>query len=187
MGTSNFHNVNANSIYVIDPQDEFEYEDTLEYINELFIEADKEGKFEFASDDEVTLDTELRSFPAKSIGIVYESFEFLGVGFEVQLIPLVRNGYYEAGNLDYEIKYYVDSSTEAYNIDDLVYDFQKYPEDFDVNAGLAKIHGDNLKKRLQNLEDKLTGEVEDIFTKCSDQYRVQAQFSNRETWYEKVS
>ena len=61
MGTSNFHNVNANSIYVIDPQNESEYESTLEYINELFTEADKEGKFEFASDDEVSLDDDFYS------------------------------------------------------------------------------------------------------------------------------
>ena len=102
MGTSNFHTVNANSIYVIDPQDEFEYNDILENLIEDFKHIEKTGAFGFVANYGIKLNTELRSFPARSIGIVYQDFDFLGLNFEVHVIPVVRDGYYEAGNLDYE-------------------------------------------------------------------------------------
>ena len=186
MATSNFHNENTDRIYVIDPQDEFEYESILENIKIDFKNADKAGKFEFIEDDEIHLDTELRSYPATSIGRVYKSFNFLGIEFEIQIVPLTRSGYYEAGNFDYEIKYLIDGETFD-NIDGILYDLEHYYEDYDLNKGLIAIHEDNLTSRLENIEKDLREKVENIFKDNSNQYEQTVSFSNGETWYEKVS
>ena len=187
MATNNFHIENASKVFLIDPQDEFEYENILENIIYTFNEADKEGRFEFSADYQISLETELRSYPSRSIGIVYESLNFLGLDFEVHVIPVIRDGYYEAGNLDYEFAYYVDNTSRPYNsIDDIIYDIQQFPEDYDLNTGLVAIHSNNLRKRLQTLEDTLVNEVEGIFEKVSTEYKVSASFSNGEVWYERA-
>ena len=188
MGTSNFHTANANSTYVIDPQDEFEYNDILENLIEDFKNVEKTGAFDFNEDDDIKLNTELRSFPARSIGIVYQDFDFLGLNFEVHIIPVVRDGYYEAGNLDYEFAFYHDAFSEPFeDIDEIVEDVELYCEDYDINPGLVKIHIKSLENRLNLLKDFLTEEVENIFKRNSNEYQVSAQFSNGETWYERVA
>ena len=187
MATNNFHYENTDRIYVIDPQNEFEYEDILENIKIDFENADKAGKFEFIEDDEIHLDTELRSYPATSIGIVYKSFNFLGLDFEIQIIPLTRSGYYETGNFDYEIKYILNNNETFSDIDGILYDLEHYSEDYDLNKGLIAIHEGNLKKRLEDLEKDLREKVENIFEDNSDQYKQIASFSNGETCYEKIS
>jgi len=62
MATSNFHNVNASSIFAVDLQDEFDYQDLIDNVKYSLKET---GYFNLLTKSDPN---ELRSFPSKSIG-----------------------------------------------------------------------------------------------------------------------
>jgi len=183
MGTSNFHNENATRIYADECDYEGAYEDLVENVKYSLLAKDKDRKIEFTFDDDIILGTELRSFPARSIGTVYETFDFLNIDLEVQIIALARSGYYEGVNLDYEINIQA-NGTDYEDVTGLISDIQDYPDDFDTTPGLIAIHAGNLQNKIEKSLETLITETEETFAEFTMPLVVTAQFSNGETFYE---
>jgi len=166
MGTSNFHNENATRIYADECDYEGAYEDLVSNVRYSLQAKDEAKTIQFTFDDDISLDSELRSFPARSIGTVYENFSFLNADINVELIPLVRSGYYEGANLDYEVSFILEGENFE-SITDLISAIQDYPEDYDTTPGLIAIHSNNLQNRLEKSFNTLVEETEATFAELT--------------------
>ena len=175
MSTSNFHNENC--LYTIEAEDEFEYEDTVSNITAEF-NQDKE----FYEDDSIKLESELRSFPARSIGSFTLDFEYLEQQIIVTIVPLVRSGYYSGANFDYEKNINCDYS-DYDDISDCVDDLLKYGC---VHKGLLTAHRSSLENHINIWIAETVKKITDVYEMFTDHLKVTAQFSNGETFYERV-
>jgi hypothetical protein len=96
MATSNFHNVNASSIFAVDLQDEYEYDDLIDNVKYALKET---GEFNLLTKSDPN---ELRSYPSTSIGSLDTYVEDAdGNGICITITAVVRSGYYEGVNLDW--------------------------------------------------------------------------------------
>jgi hypothetical protein len=96
MATSNFHNVNASSIFAVELQDTYEYDDLIDNIQSGLKET---GYFNLLTKSDPN---ELRSFPSTSIGALDNYIEDAdGNGIVVTITAVVRSGYYDGVNLDW--------------------------------------------------------------------------------------
>ena len=198
MATSNFHDSDASKIYAVlmnydsyicDEDgnetdetetvscDEYDYENLMYELKEAF---KKLGTYSDHGDDE----RELRSFRSHVIGTVSESKLFLDQEVSVDLTLVIRSGYYEGANLDYNLSYGIYNSYQqkADNTNDIIDEFI-YNAD---NKGMAKIQAKNVLKWLENTENKLREQVENIYESFSTPLKVVARFSNGETMYQKI-
>ena len=175
MGTSNFHNENC--LYTIEAEDEFEYEDTVSNITSE-LGKDKE----FYEDDSITLESELRSFPARSIGSFDLYFEYLEQQIKVTVVPLARSGYYSGANFDYEMNIECEYSNYN-NISDCVDDLLEYGC---VHKGLLTAHRSSLENHINIWIAETVKKITDVYEMFTDHLKVTAQFSNGETFYAKV-
>ena len=203
MSTCNFHKTFASNYFVVDGKryfnsegeelDEWEegcqVEDDTEWELESILECAKSEGWE-KSDRRVGRD---------DYGLC-EKWEkedlILGTTrIEIQIQINVRVGYYEACNLDWDIR--LCSPCGGYDVklsdfdclQDLgedIYDaFSWYEEEW--NEGLKKMQKKNIiKKALDRIRE--VGFKADEFCRknCTGEYAVSARFSNGETWYKKV-
>jgi len=175
MGTSNFHNENC--LYTIEAEYEFEYEDTISNITCEF-NKDKE----FYGSDSIKLESELRSFPARSIGSFTLDLEYLEQQITVTIVPLVRSGYYSGANFDYEMNIECEYS-DYDDISDCVDDLLEYGC---VHKGLLTAHRSSLENKVNIWITETVKKITDVYEMFTDQLVVTAQFSNGETFYAKV-
>jgi len=183
MATGNFYNKNAKYIYAIfqeDEYDDFIYDDVKDNISNDLVAYTEKSKACLGYSNSHYRDASL-------IEVVSITNEVAGVPFTVSIEILMRSGYYEGANLDYEIKYSVDSV----EIDDLSEAFQVFYDvatwDYDMSKGLATIQAKNAAKRIEALSDELVENVEKILKEnCTHILQVSARFSSGETWYSKV-
>lgn len=100
MATSNFHNVNASSIFACELENEFDYEDlydNVRYAMKILPEFESNTK----SDP-----NELRSFPSRSIGALSAYVtDDVESGIDVIVTAVTRAGYYEGCNLDWHCEF----------------------------------------------------------------------------------
>ena len=183
MATGNFYNKNASYIYAIIPKNEhdyFIYDDVEDNISNDLEAYTKNSKAYLGYANKYYRDASL-------IEVVSITDEVAGVPLTVSIEVLMRSGYYEGANLDYEINYNV----ESVEFDDLSEAFQAYFDvatyDFDMNKGLAKIQAKNAANRLKAMSEELIENVEKILkANCTHVLQVSAQFSNGETLYSEV-
>ena len=175
MGTSNFHYENV--LYTIDAEDEFEYEDTISNITSEF-NKDKE----FYESDSISLESELRSFPARSIGSFDLDFEYLEQQIKVTIVPLARSGYYAGVNFDYELNI----ECEYCSYDDISYAVNDLLENGCVHKGLLTAHRSSLENHINTWIEETAKKITDVYAKFTEHLEVTAQFSNGETFYKKV-
>jgi hypothetical protein len=183
MATGNFYNKNANNIYAIfqeNEYDDFIYQDTRDNIASDLEVYTKNSKAYLGYSNNNYIDDYL-------IEVVSITKKVAGIPLSVDIDVLMRSGYYEGANLDYEISYRADSV----EFDDLSDAFQAYFDvatyDFDMNKGLATIQAKNAAKRLEAMSEELIENVERILkVNCTHVLKVFARFSNGETWYSKV-
>ena len=96
MATSNFHNVNASSIFAVELQDTYEYDDLIDNIQSGLKAT---GYYNMLTKSDPN---ELRSFPSTSIGALDNYVEDAnGNGIVVTITAVVRSGYYDGVNLDW--------------------------------------------------------------------------------------
>ncbi len=183
MATGNFYNKNANNIYAIFQEDEYGdyiYDDAKENISNALEAYTKNSKACLGYANKYYRDASL-------IDIIELTDEVAGVPFTVSIEVLMRSGYYEGANLDYEINYNI----ESVEFDDLTEAFQAYIDvatyNFDMSKGLATIQAKNASKRLEAISNELVENVEKILKEnCTHILQVSARFSNGETWYSEV-
>ena len=183
MATSNFYNKNANGIYAIfqeDEYDDFIYDDVKDNISNDLVAYVKNSNAYLGHSNNYYKD-------ASIIEVVSLTDEVASVPFTVSIEVLMRSGYYEGANLDYEINYNV----ESVEFDDLSDAWQAYFDvatwAFDMNRGLATIQARNASKRLEIISNELIENVEKILKEnCTHFLQVSARFSNGETWYSEI-
>lgn len=183
MGTSNFHAVNAQAMYVIDyGDDEFMWQECQEHLGDWI----KELEPSFEVDDSIKSQSELRSFPTSSIGCFIHELAFLNLQFELHINVFIRSGYYRAANLDYEFEWYLEGYDYYEDISSILDEINYCPTNYDINPGLWAIHKSTLENKLAELEEFAISQVESILAQVSTPYGVTAQFSNGETIYHKL-
>lgn len=158
MSASNFHNENASKIYAIQCDDSgndgYFYDDTRENVqSDIFA-------LPHSIDARKTYN-DLRSYPVSPLATLYETFTVGEYESTLYCTAIMRAGYYDGANLDYE-----------------------FEEDFDYNLegeALAKT-----EKWLIEAKVRLGEKLEAIFKKYSTPLVVFAHFSNGEAWYAKA-
>jgi hypothetical protein len=127
MATSNFHNVNASSIFAVQLEDTYEYDDLIDNLTSEF-NSHQDYSTVGKSDP-----NDLRSYPSTSIGSFSNSVMIGEDEISVFVTPVVRSGYYDGVNLDYHIRYYVNGYEDDFYYDNskvqsLVYEYVDFIE-----------------------------------------------------------
>ena len=175
MATSNFHNVNASAIFAVQLEDEWAYDDLVENLtselsnNPDYVDYGKTDKHE------------LRSFPSRSLGSIRKYHEYKDFYVEVCVTPVIRSGYYDGVNLDWNVDYSING--DSYDIDEL-----ENGIGYNTALPISKIKAYSLlaEKKAEKLKNEIVEKVESIFSDYSDRYGVTAVFSNGETIYHKL-
>lgn len=200
MGTSNFLNRNARRIYavlmdseeaILDDEgnetdeteyrsaDEWEYEDLKDnLINEF-----KVSSFKFHEGGVLTDNN--RNFHGTLLGKLSSYKDYLGVEVGIEIKAIIRSGYYEGANLDWELEY----SLDGYDADEIEYAIAEweYQANKEFNLGLVKMNSKNVEAWITTEQEKLIEEVERIFAaNCGIKLQKVATFSNGETIYKEV-
>ena len=176
MATSNFHNVNASHIFACSLENEWDYEDLIDNLT-----------YEFKNhtnwyDGNKSDPNELRSFPSRVLGSLTKDFSYNDFSLEVWVSPVIRSGYYEGVNLDWNAHYFINGNEcDLDEIDRMLeYDTDYSPSKRKAYALLAEKKADKLRNELVEFTEK-------VFTDYSMKLGVTAQFSNGETIYHKIA
>jgi hypothetical protein len=175
MATSNFHNENASAIFAVRLEDEWAYDDLVENLtselsnNPDYVDYGKTDKHE------------LRSFPSRTLGSIRKYHQYKDFYVEVCVTPVIRSGYYEGVNLDWNVDYAINGD---------VYDMDELENGIGYNTALpiSKIKAYSLlaEKKAEKLKNDIVEKLEAIYNNYSDRYGVTAVFSNGETIYHKL-
>lgn len=198
MGTCNFHKRFASAYFVVDGKRYFN--DAGEELDEWEEGCHVEDDTEFLLEDIVECAKEWGWKPGDKDFLVkkWEDVDLMlgHINIEIQTEIEVNPGYYEACNLDWDIRLHIPGTgydvhlSDFYNIEDLgddIYDAFSWYEDV-WNEGIKKMQKKNIvKKALDRIRE--VGLAADEFCKkvCTGVYGVYAHFSNGETWYAKIA
>jgi hypothetical protein len=131
-------------------------------------------------------DDDHRNFYGSALGRYLLDKDYMGITIEIELTVLMRSGYYEGCNLDYNIDIHVDGHSHDdvdYAIDEWEYQANKWN-----NAGLVKANKSKAQVWLENTLHKMSGEIESMLAyHCGVELVKVAQFSNGEAVYERVN
>lgn len=132
MGTCNFYAKNTNEIYSLELNDEWDFEDAIENVRYDL------KKFGYDEHDGWTND---RNFAGKFVAHKTESIDlpiYFNNGWEamasfyLEIIPMIRSGYYHGGNFDFDIS--INGEFSNHEINDLDEDLKDlaYNELFEI-------------------------------------------------------
>ena len=175
MATSNFHNVNASHIFACSTENEWDFEDLIENLSYEF--RNHAAWYGGNKSDP----NELRSYPSRVLGSLTKDFSYKDFSLEVWVSPLVRSGYYDGVNLDWNVDYSING--DSYDIDEL-----ENGIGYNTALPISKIKAYSLlaEKKAEKLKNEIVEKVESIFSDYSEKYGVKAVFSNGETIYHKL-
>jgi len=193
MATSNFYKKNADKYYVVMPSEEEARIEDINWWNDKIKEIQDRFSDNRFSDGFIEYNKWI-SRDTRMIGRVEVKLHYLNTDFYLYVDILLRSGYYEGANLDYDWKWYI--LNDYFDIDNLTeldgYELVKEYEDWlidynwDVfNMGIWAMHKERLAKKLDNLLYNTTKDIEETFKEISIPMDVVARFSNGETWYAK--
>jgi len=176
MATSNFHNVNATHIFACSLENEWDYEDLVDNLT-----------YEFKNhadwyDGNKSDPHELRSFPSRVLGSLTKDFSYNDFSLEVWVSPVIRSGYYEGVNLDWNAHYFINGNECDLDEIDRMLEY-----DTDYSPSKRKAYSLLVEKKAEKLRNELVEVTENIFEQYSDKLGVTARFSNGETIYHKVA
>ena len=177
MATSNFHNVNASAIFAVPLEHEFDYEDLI-----CNLESELSNNPDYV-DYGKTDKNELRSFPSRTLGSIRKYHQYKDFYVEVCVTPVIRSGYYEGVNLDWNVDYLINGDV-SYDSPDFYIDDIAYCGNLSKSA--ATKYAKLADKKAEKLKNEIVEKVESIFSDYSDRYGVTAVFSNGETIYHKL-
>jgi len=176
MATSNFHNVNASHIFACSTENEWDFEDLIENLSYEF--RNHAAWYGGNKSDP----NELRSYPSRVLGSLTKDFSYKDFSLEVWVSPLVRSGYYDGVNLDWNAHYFINGC--ECDLDDIE---RMLEYDTDLSNSQRKAYTLLAEKKAEKLRDEFVEVTEKIFTDYSMKLGVTAQFSNGETIYHKVA
>jgi hypothetical protein len=177
MATSNFHNENASAIFAVQLEHEFDYDDLVENLkSELNNDPDY---VDYGKTDK----NELRSFPSRTLGSIRKYVEYKDFYVEVCVTPVIRSGYYDGVNLDWNVDYLINGDAQYDNTDFYIDDIAHYGS---MSKSKAIKYAKLAEKKAEKVKNQIVEKVESIFADYSEKYGVTAVFSNGETIYHKL-
>ena len=177
MATSNFHNENASAIFAVQLEHEFDYDDLVENLkSELNNDPDY---VDYGKTDK----NELRSFPSRTLGSIRKYVEYKDFYVEVCVTPVIRSGYYDGVNLDWNVDYLINGDVQYDNTDFYIDDIAHYGS---MSKSKATKYAKLAEKKAEKVKNQIVEKVESIFSDYSEKYGVTAVFSNGETIYHKL-
>lgn len=205
MGTSNFHYKNASRVYAVlmnyeddildengEPTGETEtkYREDFE-VDELkdFIKNEIEDLEDGSYYNQVRDSNELRSYPSSYLGSLRTYKAYGDIGVEVYIHAFLRSGYYEGACLDWTLQVDINGN-EYIGDEDIPYaieDIREHNTSTYMSKGLRAIIANKAEKWIRSEADRLSGIMENIFSRNSDMELAKvATFSNGETIYKKI-
>lgn len=193
MGTSNF--AYKDTLYAVIIEDEYDSENLDENMNSLLSELETTAK---AKNKNIELDIYPldkpvwskstsrieRNFSSKIHGEVRVKSTFMGFDLDLTLNVLVRNGYYEHLNIDYDMSLHIDGC-EGFEDDNAEGIFGWLDVDH-LPAGLIVMNTKNLDKRLDAMKALALESYHHIGKHLGTEYDMTARFSNGETIFDKA-
>lgn len=193
MGTSNF--AYKDTLYAVIIEDEYDSENLHENMNSLLSELEKTAK---SKNKNIELDIYPldkpqwsksndrieRNFSSKIHGEVRVKSTFMGFDLDLTLNVLVRNGYYEHLNIDYDMNLHIDGC-EGFEDDDAAGIFGWLELDH-LPAGLIVMNTKYLDKRLDAMKALALEAYHHIGNHLGTEYNMTARFSNGETSFAKA-
>lgn len=177
MATSNFHNENASAIFAVQLEHEFDYDDLVENLkSELNNDPDY---VDYGKADK----NELRSFPSRTLGSIRKYVQYKDFYVEVCVTPVIRSGYYDGVNLDWNVDYLINGDAQYDNTDFYIDDIAHYGS---MSKSKATKYAKLAEKKAEKVKNQIVDKVESIFSDYSEKYGVTAVFSNGETIYHKL-
>ncbi len=175
MATSNFHNVNASAIFAVRLEDEWAYDDL---VDNLTSELNNDPDYvDYGKTDK----HELRSFPSRTLGSIRKCHDYKDFYIEVCVTPVIRSGYYEGVNLDWNVDYTINGD---------VYDIDELENGIGYNTALPiskiKVYSKLAEKKAEKIKNEIVEKLESLYNDYSERYGVTAVFSNGETIYHKL-
>lgn len=186
MGTSNFYNKNASKIFVClenytdEDTDESvspEREEIEEFKDYLIEQLNQIENFSFSEAMGTYVDNDTY------VGQLYVHRNFMDVDVEISLYVILRMGCYEAANLDYESKVFLNSSEyDTLDEDDFIYlaTLEQH------NKGLILSNYPKLEKWFEATQTNMIQSLESVFEKVTTPYVRLGTFSNGESVYQKA-
>ena len=177
MATSNFHNENASAIFAVQLEHEFDYDDLVENLkselsnNPDYVDYGKTDKHE------------LRSFPSRTLGSIRKYHQYKDFYVEVCVTPVIRSGYYEGVNLDWNVDYSINGDAQYDNNDFYIEDIAWYGK---LSKSAATKYAKLAEKKAEKLKNEIVEKLEALYNDYSEKYGVTAVFSNGETIYHKL-
>ena len=177
MATSNFHNENASAIFAVQLEHEFDYDDLVDNLkSELNNDPDY---VDYGKADK----NELRSFPSRTLGSIRKYVQYKDFYVEVCVTPVIRSGYYDGVNLDWNVDYLINGDAQYDNTDFYIDDIAHYGS---MSKSKATKYAKLAEKKAEKVKNQIVEKVESIFSDYSEKYGVTAVFSNGETIYHKL-
>jgi hypothetical protein len=178
MATSNFHNVNATHIFACSLENEWDYEDLVDNLkSELSNDSDY---VDYGKTDH----NECRSFPSRTLGSIRKYHQYKDFYVEVCVTPVIRSGYYEGVNLDWNVDYSINGDAQYDNNDFYIEDIAWYGK---LPKSTATKYAKLAEKKAEKLRNEIVEKLESIYSDYSMKLGVTARFSNGETIYHKVA
>ncbi len=178
MATSNFHNVNASHIFACSLENEWDYEDLVDNLkSELSNDSDY---VDYGKTDH----NECRSFPSRTLGSIRKYHQYKDFYVEVCVTPVIRSGYYEGVNLDWNVDYLINGDASYDSPDFYINDIAHYGN---LPKSKATTYAKLAEKKAEKLKNEIVEKLESIYSDYSMKLGVTAQFSNGETIYHKIA
>jgi hypothetical protein len=200
MATNNFYNKNASAIFAVlmnyeQPilDDDGNETDDTEHVSpesweydDLILELQSAMQTKFGRDYvKGGQDDRDRNFYGTAIGRYLLDKTYMGVTIEIELTAMIRSGYYEGANLDWDITLHVDGYSHD-DVPDALAEWE-YQAEKEYNAGLVKANLRHVKLWTEKTCEAMRDSLEEIFAEYSDvKLRKVGQFSNGEAVYERV-
>jgi hypothetical protein len=177
MATSNFHNENASAIFAVQLEHEFDYDDLVDNLkSELNNDPDY---VDYGKTDK----HELRSFPSRTLGSIRKYAQYKDFYVEVCVTPVIRSGYYDGVNLDWNVDYLINGDASYDSPEFYIDDIAHYGS---MSKSKATKYAKLAEKKAEKVKNQIVEKVESIFSDYSEKYGVTAVFSNGETIYHKL-
>jgi hypothetical protein len=177
MATSNFHNENASAIFAVRLENEYDYEDLV-----CNLESELSNNPDYV-DYGKTDKNELRSFPSRTLGSIRKYAQYKDFYVEVCVTPVIRSGYYEGVNLDWNVDYLINGDASydipSFYIDDIAH-YGNLPK------SKASVYANLASKKAEKIKNEIVEKLEALYNDYSEKYGVTAVFSNGETIYHKL-
>jgi hypothetical protein len=102
----------------------------------------------------------------------------------VCVTPVIRSGYYEGVNLDWNVDYLINGDASYDSPDFYINDIAHYGN---LPKSKATTYAKLAEKKAEKLKNEIVEKLESIYSDYSMKLGVTARFSNGETIYHKVA